>query len=444
MINKLKSWFFADKNKQESLLQSNIKFRVCVIDFVDNIESENATTLCKQLSDFDNMDVVYYTESFNKSFLGLEPRSLFDWIDKGQDILYKTGADVLIWGYREGANLRLNFQTEKLFNVEDDNFILLLDSLYVPADVTEFPNAIINLIYGAILSSICPADNEVKIVKKYLLKKVINNLSKDNSAKILPVEFMPYVMNFLGVIYLSYAYSKMNEKDFKITQSLFDKALGHQDLINNPLHLGCIYSHLAQLFDTTSMLSAVKPYKFFKGAIENYFLAQKYFNKYNFPYEYGYVCFKLSNMFFAIWKQKNELQSLRDCVFQLREAEKIFTYALFPEFWAQIQGELGYKLSLLAQLMSSAEIAELAIASYKNQQKIVTERTEAIEWAKIQEKIGHIYYQLGKKTDDKALLEEALEYFHDALYIFENAQMTEEVKLLNVSISKSSSFNYNS
>ena len=72
---------------------------------------------------------------------------------------------------------------------------------------------------------------------------------------------------------------------------------------------------------------------------------------------------------------------------------------------------------------------------YKRQ----TERREPLEWAQIQERIGEIYYRLGKNTEDKGSLEEALEYFHDALYIFENMELEEDSKRLTISISRTSS-----
>ena len=80
----------------------------------------------------------------------------------------------------------------------------------------------------------------------------------------------------------------------------------------------------------------------------------------------------------------------------------------------------------------------MAIASYKNRQKVITERRDPLAWAKIQEEIGEIYYRLGKESADKDLLEEALEYFHDALYIFENSENEDEVKKLNTDIAKAS------
>ena len=120
----------------------------------------------------------------------------------------------------------------------------------------------------------------------------------------------------------------------------------------------------------------------------------------------------------------------------MREAEKIFTYALFPEFWAQIEGRLGYLLSLLSNITDNNEIAELSIAAYKNQQKIITEKRDPLLWAKIQEKIGETYFRLGKKESDKDSLEEALEYFHDALYIFENMNLENDSQRISSSISK--------
>ena len=144
-------------------------------------------------------------------------------------------------------------------------------------------------------------------------------------------------------------------------------------------------------------------------------------------------------MYYNYWRQKEDLQALRDAVFNLREAEKIFTYALFPEFWADIQGELGHMLALLGSLTGSFDISELAIAAYKNQQKVITERRDPLHWAQIQENIGEIYYRLGKNADDTDSLEEALEYFHDALYIFENMELSEAAKRLTIDIAKTGS-----
>ena len=93
-------------------------------------------------------------------------------------------------------------------------------------------------------------------------------------------------------------------------------------------------------------------------------------------------------------------------------------------------------MSLLSQTTSSYEIAELAIAAYKNQQKIITEKRDPLLWAKIQENIGDIYYRLGKKSADRVYFEEALEYFHDALYIFENMSFSKDSQRLTSSIAK--------
>lgn len=422
----------------------NINFKVVIIEFADNVESSGGETVARLMSDKEGLSIAYFDEPFSKTFLNLESRTLFDLIDKGQAILDRTGADILVWGYRETDRIRLNFQTEKQYEKEDCSFVSLMDSLYIPAELTDrrldFPAALNNLIYGALISSINVFSKEAKIQKKYLLKKVIDKLSRDNSAKTLSIEYMPYVMNFLGIIYLSYAHDNGDEKDFKIVKNLFDTAIKHQDLIKNPIHLGCIYYHLGQLYDSATQYMPRRPAAYFRGAIENYRQAQKYLNKYAYPYDYGYISYKLSRLFYNYWRQKDDLQALRDAVFQLREAEKVFTYALFPEFWANIEGDLGYLLSLLGSITKSEEISELAITAYQNQQKVVTERRDPLQWANIQEHIGDIFYRLGKNADDKDLLEESLEYFHDALYIYENMQLDEDAKKLTISISKASQY----
>lgn len=421
---------------------SLINFKVVVTEFADNVESSGAETVCAALKSREGLQVAYFNEPFNKSFLNLESRSFFDLLEKGQTIIDKTGADVLIWGCREGDKIRLNFQTDLQYEVSAGTFSSILDSLYFPAELFDgsalFPHSLGTLVYGAVISAIATPSKQRKIQKRYLLKKIIAALSSDNSAKSLSIEYLPFVMNFLGTIYLSYSYESETDKDFKIVKNLLETAISHQDLIKNPIHLGCIYYHLGQLYDAAANYMAKRPGSYYKGAISNYRLAQKYLGKYTYPYDYGAVSYRLSSLLYDYWKQKNDLQALRDSVFNLREAEKIFTYALFPEFWAQIQGKLGYHLSLLASLTRSSDIAELAIAAYKNQQKIITEKRDPYTWASIQEKIGEIYFQIGRKDTDTDALEEALEYFHDALYIFENMELADAARRITVNIARTS------
>ncbi len=421
---------------------SLINFKVVVTEFADNVESSGAEKVCSLLKTKEGLQVSYFNEPFNKSFLNLESRSFFDLLEKGQTIIDKSNADVLIWGCREGDKIRLNFQTNLQYETTSGTFTSILDSLYFPAEIFDisnpFPNSLSYLIYGAVISAIAAPNRQIRIQKRYLLKKIIATLSSDNSAKQLSVEYLPFIMNFLGIIYLSYSYDAETDKDFKIVKNLLETAISHQDLIKNPIHLGCIYYHLGQLYDSASNYILKKPSAYYKGAINNYRLAQKYLGKYTYPYDYGAISYRLADLFYDYWKQKNELQALRDSVFNLREAEKIFTYALFPEFWARIQGKLGYHLSLIANLTQSTDISELAIAAYKNQQKIITEKRDPHLWAEIQEKIGDIYFYTGRQDGDTDALEEALEYYHDALYIFENMELTDATKRLGISITKTS------
>lgn len=447
LLNKIKQMFFSSGSKQDEPefvfdVNNLIKFKVVVIEFSDNVESRSGEIIAKKLQQQEGLEVSYFDDPFPKNFLNLDNRTLFDLIDRGLNIIDHTHADVLIWGYREGDKIRINFQNAKQYEKDDNAFISLMDSFYIPADLSssevDFPTALNNLIYGGVISAINPHNKETQIQKKFLLKKIINSLSKDNSAKSLSIEYMPYIMNLLGIIYLSYAYDRGDGKDYKIVKNLFDTALNHQDLIKNPIHLGCIYNHLGQLYDASSEYSAKRPINHLRNAISYFRQAQKYLTKYNYPYDYGYISYRLSQLFYTYWRQKDDIQALRDAVFQLREAEKIYTYALFPEFWANIQGELAHMLSLLGNFSNSEELCELAIAAYKNRQKVITEKRDPLEWANIQTRIGEIYYRLGKNGEDKSLLEEALEYFHDALYVYEDKQMAEEAKKVSTDIAKAS------
>ena len=417
-----------------------INFRIIIVEFADNVEGIGGELLSSLLRSCEGLSVNYYNHPFDKSFLNLESRTLFDLIDKGQSILDKSGADLLIWGTREGNKIRLNFQTPFQYETEGDSFVSLLDALYFPVEFFNgqkpFPEPLINLLYGAIICALNFKEKTKQIQKKYLLKKIIAKLSSANAAKTISLDYLPYVMNFLGLIYLSFCATSPEDKDFKIVKNLFDTAFSHQNLITNPLHIGCLYYHLGQMHSAASVYLTKRPFNSYRNAIHNYRLAQKYLGKYTYPYDYGVISYKLSDLYYSYWRQKEDIQALRDSVFYLREAEKIFTYALFPDLWAQIQGRIGYLLSLLSTAAGSYEIAELAIVAYKNQQKIITEKRDPLLWAQIQEKIGDIYFRLGKKDANKENMEEALEYFHDALYIFENMNLSDATKRLSSSIAK--------
>ena len=425
---------------EEEALRINIK--VIVVEFAENVENASGEVLAALLRSQTFLTVSYFDEPFNKSFLNLEGRTFFDFIDKGQALLDKTKADVLIWGYRENNEIRLNFQTASQYEKNNTSFVSLLDSLLLPASLFEnpqlFPKSIFNLILGAIISSLNTPTKQLRIQQRYLLKKIIHALSHDNSAKNVSLEFLPYIMNFLSLIYLTYCQDTDNEKDFKVVENLLDTAIQHQDLIKNSVHLGCIYNRIGQMHDSALKTLSRNPSKHYKGAISSYQRAQKNIGKYVYPYDYGFISFKLSDLLYDYWRQKEDLQALRDSVFNLREAEKIFTYALFPEFWADIEGLLGHRLSVLGNLTGNNAISELAITAYKNQQKIITEKRDPFLWAQIQENIGNIYFQLGRNTDDRDLLEESLEYFHDALYIFENMELPDYTKRLTTNIAKTS------
>ena len=415
-------------------------YKIVVVDFQDNVESNSGENTVRLLREMENFEVSLFDEPFNKTFLNLESRTLFDLIDKGQTLLDRTMADVLIWGCRENNKIRLNFQTNKQYNQDDTSFVSLLDSLYLPAelftDIQNFPAPLKTLLHGTIISAISPQDNQERIYRKYLLKKDITELSNDNSAKQFAINYMPFIMNFLGIIHLSCTYDNDDIGDLKISQDLFSAAIKHQDLIESPLHLGCIYYHLGQLYDSARQFISKHPSRFFKDAISNYRQAQRYLSKYTYPYDYGYICYKLSHLFFNYWKQKEDLQALRDSVSQLREVEKIFTPAQFPDFWADIQEDLGYRLSVLANLTRSADICRLAIACYRNRQKIMTEKRDPLAWAASQENIGDLYYKIGNAQNNQEILEDALECYHDALYLYENTNQSEKIKQLLTSITR--------
>jgi tetratricopeptide (TPR) repeat protein len=313
--------------------------------------------------------------------------------------------------------------------------------LFVPlsffANIENFSKSLLLLIYGIIIAAIKPITNDQIKYQPILLKDIIKLLSEDNSSKDISREFMPYIMNMLGKIYLCDAKDNLNDKNIEIVENLFETALKDIQFMRFPIYYGCVFNNLGQLFEAVSQINRPDSFAFLRQAIKHYQEAQKYLNK-NYPYDYGLISYRLACLYFEYWKHTNDLQALRDSVFNLREAEKIFTYALFPECWSDIEGLLGQRLNVLSSITKNDAIADLSVNAFKNQQKVITEKRDPFAWAKIQENIGNIYYRLGREAEDRELLEESLEYFHDALYIFENMDLNDNTKRIMSSIAKTS------
>ena len=396
-------------------------FRVTVVAFEDKCTINCGKIFADLLKRNNLFSVNYFSEPFAKNFLNLQSRNFFDFIDRGKQILSSTHSDIIIWGYEENNHIRLNFQIEQQYAIPEATSFSLLDSLFIPLSYFDnpekFSEPILLLIFGIIIAAIRPITNEQIKNKPQLLKDILALLSSDTSAKDISVDYMPFIMNMLGKIYLCNAAPHLTVKDIEIISNLSETALKNTHLTVNPLYYGGIYNSLGQLYETAFNNDNLRSFEYLKSAISHYQDAHKYYNR-NYPYDFGRISYHLALLYFEYWKHNSDVQALRDAVSRLREAEKVYTYAQFKDSWHQIQKLLGYYMTTLGNITGSNEIMHLAIDSYRNQQTIYLQNVYPMEWSKIQEQIGHVYYLLGKQNDDDNFMYEARNYFNSALEIY--------------------------
>ncbi|MBQ9271363.1 MAG: hypothetical protein IJ218_03765 [Alphaproteobacteria bacterium] len=397
-------------------------FRVTVVAFEDKCNLNCGRRFAEILKHNPLFEVNFFDEAFPKGFLNLQGRNFFDFIDRGNKILSSTHSDVLVWGYEENGKIRLNFQTADPYIVPNDELSYsLLDSLYIPlsflTSAGSFSESVLLVICGIIIASIRPITEDQINNKPLLLKSIIELLASDTSPKDISREFMPYIMNMLGKIYLSNTQHQLSPDDIEIIRKLFETALKDKYLITQPVQYGCVCHNMAQLYECAYNLKPQQLYEYLKTAIACYQEAHKYLNK-NYPYDFGLIAYHLAVLYFEFWKQTNDLQALRDAVSQLREAEKVYTETQFPKSWCVVEGLLGYYLTSLGMNVKSNDIMQLAINGFRNQQRIFEQRIYPMQWAGIQEEIGHIYYLLGKQNEDENFMLEARNYFKSALDVY--------------------------
>lgn len=414
--------------------------KVIVVEFAEYGNYGFGSGLARLLEKNPNFSVRYFDEPFDKTFLNLQGRNFFDLVDAGNTILQRLNADVVVWGYQETENIRLNFQTANAYSDWENVSCSILESLFVPAEHFEhinfFPEILENLITGLIAASISEQRIDLRHLKQKLLKNVIAKFNNTKPGESNDIMFSPYVMNAAGLIYLTYAQRDLSKKTFDMTKELFSNALQYKKQIMQNVHIGCIYKNIAQLYETAQKLDLDGYWVLFREAISNYRTAQKYLDHYNYPYDFALIAFKLSQLYFKYWKFTNDTQALRDAVYYLREAEKTYTQISFPELWSKIEGYLGYYLSLLGMFSKSNDISMLAIKSYKNKQQVYRKELYPVAWAKIQENIANVYYNIGKIGHDKNAFAEAIDYYQSALKVYESRKMINEVTIVNNSIDR--------
>lgn len=424
-LENIKRFLSAEKKETSSAL-----FRVTVVAFEDKCNLNCGRRFADILQRNPLFDVHFFAETFPKGFLNLQGRNFFDFIDRGTQILNSTHSDILIWGYEENAKIRLNFQITDQYALDNNLFHSLLDSLFVPLNFFTSPEtfsaSLLLVICGIIIAAVPPVTNDQKDNREKLLTDIIALLAADTSPKEISREFMPYIMNMLGKIYLSNAQKNLNENDVEIIRNLFDSALKNKQFMRLPIYYGCVYNNMAQLYETMYKQAQTDGSPYLREAISFYQEAHKYLNK-NYPYDYGLIAYHLALLYFDFWKYTTDLQALRDAVTQLREAEKVYTLAQFPQSWCHIEGLLGYYLTSLGMTTASNDIMQLAINSYHNQQKIYEQRVYPLEWAGIQEEIGNIYYLLGKQNEDDNFMIEARNYFNSALEIYQQLKAKDRI-----------------
>ena len=437
MANFIKVLFGGQKKR---VLPKVETLKIVVVEFAEYANFGFGKSLVRLLEKNANFDVRYFNEPFDKSFLNLQGRNFFDLIDTGNTILQKLNADIIVWGYQENENIRLNFQTANAYSDWDNISSSALESLFVPTEYFEhvnfFPDVLTNLITGFIAVSISEQRIDLKHLKHKILKTVIVKLNTDKPSGESDLMYSPFVMNIVGLIYLSSVQEHLDQKNLETIKELFSSALSYQHKIMQNVHLGCIYKNIAQLYELALKQDLGGYWLLFKEAITNYRTAQKYLDHYNCPYDFALISFKLSQLHFKYWKFTNDIQALRDAVYFLREAEKTYTKISFPELWSKIEGYLGFYLSLLGLFSKSNDISMLAIRSYKNKQQVYRKELYPVLWAKIQENIANVYYNIGKNSKDKKAFSEALDYYKSALSVYENKKLVKEIDIVNGSMDK--------
>lgn len=418
------------KNNQEATSETK-KLKVVIVSFEDNSPRNSGLVLFDELAKSELFETQYFDSQESKTFLNLQQGNFLDLFETGGLILRKTQADVLIWGIRQGSKIRLNFQNNQHYQKPEIPFFSLLNCMFWPISYFQeekFPPEALTLISGAILTAAAETES---------LQQIVEQISRMAPPKGLSEGDMPYIMNMLAAIYMKAKSDNLEKSDADIVLNFLRKSRQLDSQRTDNLLMGNFYMQVGQLFMQIANFGEFKKFANLRKSIESFRYARKFFNRYNFPYDFGILSYYLSRQYFEFWRQTNDIQALRDAVFYLRECEKIFTANGFPQFWAEIQKDLGYNLSLLGSFGKNDEILMLAMENYKNRQKVFTKTADPFKWAQCEESIGNILYTIGKMHHNEEYLAKSAESFSAAAEIYEDLNLNSALKQMKICQSKS-------
>lgn len=437
ILNKI----FGTKTIQSETTPTLKHAKVVIASFADNLKKNSGKQLFEIMQKNELLDVAYYADTLPASSLSIDSKNLLEISDFGARVFRKIPADVIVVGHQEKDKLCINFITYGEYDDLSPKNWRVFDCLYLPLDLFEqqnklMENTIINIITGAILLCKKNISPESKARQKNMLKNLIKFFETDENIAKLPEYCMPYILNLLAVIYFAYAEERIDKKSFDSIKIMLEDALRQKDFLLKKIHIAPIYLHIGMLFDCVAQNMNIDSLACYKKAVQAYKLAQKYFVKQEYPYDYAQICCLCAKTYFAEWNYTEDLDSLSSAISSLREAEKIYTEKTFPASWARLQHELGYYLSLLGNYTGSPEVLNMAIQNMSNAQKVFYAQKYPFIWLDVQSDIGRVYYFMGKKYQDVESLHRAEKIFREALLVCESKNAENERRKLDIDISK--------
>jgi len=378
---------------------------------------------------------IFQTTVEAESFLNLNFENFFDYLDSGLKTLKKHQADILIRICQDKNNIRLNFQTPDLYFTDTPPFFSLLSSIYLPASIfnTSLLVPEISTLIASTLIALCLKKDE-----RYIsyLQNFIKILSKNKIPQGIDSELLSHILNLLAFNYIAANMSHFEKQDVKVILNLIKFAQQKKNKEYNALIDAGLLSTLGQMYQCATTGKNANTYMLLERAIESYKKAQKHFNKYVFPYDYGRLSLVLAKLHFRIFKLSNDNQTLRDAIFYLREAEKIFTKTLFENLWAEIEHNLGIYLAVLSSRSNNESIVMLSIQSFEKEQQVYSKTNAPQTWANIETLIADTYYHFGKKTSQIKHLEKAIEHYGNAFEVFAELKNTEKLSQIETYVQK--------
>jgi tetratricopeptide (TPR) repeat protein len=330
-------------------------------------------------------------------------------------------ADLLVWGDVAKDGYRLRMSTASIPDDERPTMFGPACRLDIPLKLDE---AQLNLLYGAILAAIEPANQVQRAGQRRLLPLAAAPIeaiaAKPAVAWTMPQQRTTQLVHghVAAACALVVPPSQAGE--------WFNRAIAAYRAAEKRLNprtdaaweVGLIHKYLAAAMSARAERLKDRTEEFLEEAVKEWRTAAESISKAAMPQEWAALQYRLGTALYRLDLKTGDTELLREALQVLQLALQVYTRAEAPQRWAEVMHTIAQVLEVYGDQLKSPEVLKRAIDACQSVLEVRTRERTPLAWAKTRNTLGSALFLLDRHGGGVNHLLQAMEVMQEALEVF--------------------------